>query len=164
MTRILRIAMAAIGLITLIACNTFKETAEPAPGFERELVFTASREGLSHDTKTVRMEDGSTWWNASEEISVFYGSGNDGGSKFISMNTTLQEIVEFDGSIMMSGSGKEFWAVYPYSDENECDGTSITTVVPNYQIGSEGNFSGDAFPAIAKSKNLIWHSGIYAEA
>ena len=54
----------------------------------------------------------------------------------------------------MSGSGKEFWAVYPYSADNACDGTSITTVIQDTQIGSEGNFSGNAFPAIAKA-NLL---------
>lgn len=154
MKRISRIALAAIAVITLFACNNLKENAEPTLSFEKELIFTASREGVSPDTKTVRMDDGSTWWNASEEISVFYGSGTEGGNKLVSQNTTLQEVVEFSGSVNMSGSGKEFWAVYPYSPDNACDGTSITTVIPDTQIGSEGNFSGDAFPAMAKAKTL----------
>ena len=134
------------------ACTN--EVVESPLSFTRELTFKASREGVSPDTKTVRMDDGSTWWNASEEISVFYGSGSAGGSKFTSQNTSLQEIVEFTGNIQMSGSGKEFWAVYPYSQDNACDGSSITTVIPAVQTASEGNFSGDAFPAIAKSKTL----------
>ena len=148
--------MAAITVISLFACNNLKETAESAPGFEQELVFTASREGVSPDTKTVRMDDGSTWWNAAEEISVFYGSGSEGGSKFTSLNNVLQEIVDFSGSVTISGSGQDWWAVYPYSADNTCDGTSITTVVPDNQIGSEGNFSGDVFPAIAKSKSNVF--------
>ena len=64
----------------------------------------------------------------------------------------LLDVVEFSGSVQMSGSGKDFWAVYPYSEENECDGSSITTVIPAVQTASEGNFSDDVFPAIAKTK------------
>lgn len=143
----------AISFAILAGACTNKAVESPA-SFTRELTFTASREGVSPDTKTVRMEDGSTWWYASEEISVFHGGGSNGGSQLTSQNTTLQEIVEFSGSVQMSGSGKEFWAVYPYSQDNECDGTSITTVIPTTQTAAESNFSGDAFPAIAKSKTL----------
>ena len=140
----------AISFAILAACT--HEVEEAPVSFTQELTFTATQEGLSPETKTMRMEDGSTWWQPNEEISVFYGSGTAGGSKFTSQNSTLQEIVEFTGSIQMSGSGKDFWAVYPYSEDNSCDGSSITTVIPSVQTGSEGNFSGDAFPTMAKSK------------
>ena len=149
-----RVLFAALAITAFYACTDVKENVESVAGVETHLVFTATNEGISPETRTVRMDDGSTWWNASEEISVFYGSGSEGGSKFTSLNTTLQEIVEFDGSIHMSGTGKEFWAVYPYSVDNECDGNSITTVIPAIQTASEGNFSGDAFPTIAKSNTL----------
>jgi hypothetical protein len=141
--------------IAILAPACTDEVQEAPISYTRELTFTATREGVSPVTKTVRMDDGSTWWNAAEEISVFYGSGSNGGSKFISKNTTLAETTEFEGSISMSGS-KEFWAVYPYSTENSCDGSSITTVIPDIQTGSEGNFSGDVFPAMAKSSANVF--------
>lgn len=146
----------AIAAVILAAPACMNEAEESPMSFTHELTFTASREGVSPDTKTVRMDDGSTWWNASEEISVSYGSGTGGGSKFTSQNTTLQEIVEFSGSVTMSGSGKDFWAVYPYSQDNEFDGSSITTIIPDVQTGSEGNFSGDVFPAMAKSNSNVF--------
>ena len=152
MKTIIKFFVFTAAILAAAACTS--EAEESPVSFSRELIFTASREGVSPDTKTIRMDDGSTWWNASEEISVFYGSGSGGGDKLTSNNTTLQEIVEFSGSVTISGSGKEYWAVYPYSDDNACDGTSITTVIPDKQIGSEGNFSGDVFPAMAKSKTM----------
>lgn len=154
MDKIGRIALTVSALSLLLACENSVEYAVSGSDNNEYQLFTATREGVSIDTKTVRMDDGSTWWNASEEISVFYGSGTEGGNKLVSQNTSLQEVVEFSGPVNMSGSGKEFWAVYPYSADNACDGTSITTIIPEAQIGSEGNFSGDVFPAIAKAKSL----------
>ena len=152
MKKIINLFAYSVAILVLAAC--VNEMVESPMSFTKEITFTASREGVSPDTKTVRMEDGSTWWNAKEEISVFYGSGSDGGSKFTSTNNALLEIVEFSGSVTMSGSGKDFWAVYPYSQDNECDGTSITTVIPSVQTGVDGNFSNDTFPTVAKSKTM----------
>ena len=152
MKTIIRIAAITIIGISLSNCAIKEETPDIASPARSELVLTATRESVSPDTKTVRMEDGSVWWHPTEEISVFYGSGNGGGSKFTSLNTTLQDIVEFGGSVQMTGSAKDFWAVYPYAESNACDGNSITMFIPDAQTGSEGNFSGDVFPAMAKSK------------
>lgn len=150
MKRLYALGIAILTLVSLAGCNDTKEFAE---SLERTILLTATHEGVSPNTKTLRMEDGSTWWNPKEEISVFYGSGSNGGSKFTSKNTTLAETTEFEGSISMSGS-KEFWAVYPYSIDNSCDGSSIITVIPSQQTGVEGNFSNDAFPAMGKSGSL----------
>ena len=121
---------------------------------EKQLTFMASAEQFGAGTKTVRNDDGSTWWNPAEEISVFYGSGSGGGALFRSTNTEQAATVEFSGSVQMTGSGKSFWAVYPYSDSNSCDGESVTTIIPSEQTASQWNFSNDAFPAIAESKTL----------
>ena len=152
MKKIIIFVASSFAILAISACTNIAEEAPES--ITKNLTFTATQEGLSLKTKTMRIEDGSTWWQPAEEISVFYGSGSNGGSKFTSKNNTLQETVEFEGSITISGSGKDFWAVYPYSTDNACDGNSITTVIPAYQMGSEGNFSGDAFPTIAKSNTL----------
>lgn len=153
MKNIYKYALIASAVLSLAACNDLIESSEPAVDIERAIILTATREGTNPNTRSVRMDDGTTWWGPKEEISVFYGSGSNGGSKFTSKNTTLAETTEFEGSISMSGN-KEFRAMYPYSTENTCDGSSIVTVIPSKQTGSEGNFSGDAFPAIGKSSSL----------
>ena len=134
-------------------CNNLIESAESLIIPEKEIILTATREALDPGTRSIRLDDGSVWWSPNEEVSIFYGSGSDGGSKFVSMNTSIAETVELQGTIQMSGSGKEFWAVYPYSEDNSCDGTSITTIIPSQQTGVEGNFSDDVFPAMAKGSS-----------
>ena len=153
MKNIYKYALIAWAVFSFAACNDMIESSEPAVDIERAIIITATREGTDPNTRSVRMDDGTTWWGPKEEISVFYGSGSNGGSKFTSNNTTLAETTEFEGSISMSGN-KEFWAVYPYSTENSCDGSSVVTVIPSMQTGSEGNFADDAFPAVGKSSSL----------
>ena len=154
MKTILKYSLMMFAAVLGVACNGIKESTESVTFPEKEIVLTATREGLQPGTRSFRLDDGSVWWSPAEEVSVFYGSGSNGGSKFVSMNTIAAEIVELDGSIQMSGSGKEFWAVYPYSEDNTCDGSSVTTVIPSVQAGVEGNFSNDMFPTVAKSKTL----------
>lgn len=152
MKNVYKYALIASASLSLAACNNLIEPSETVD-IERTITLIATREGTDSNTRSVRMEDGPTWWGPKEEISVFYGSGTNGGSKFTSKNTTIAETTEFEGSISMSGS-KEFWAVYPYSIENSCDGSSIITVIPSQQTGVEGNFSNDAFPAMGESGSL----------
>ncbi len=149
-----KLILSVFAAVSAIACNDIIENAEPSSFPEKEIVLTATREGLSSGTKSFRLDDGSVWWSPSEEVSIFYGSGSNGGSKFVSMNTSIAETVELQGSVQMSGSGKDFWAVYPYSEDNSCDGSSVTTVIPDQQTAVEGNFSNDVFPTIAKSSSL----------
>ena len=145
---------AAVLLAVLAACNPLVRPDIPTEFPVQELEFTASREGLAPGTRSVRQGDGSVLWSPAEEVSVFYGSGSNGGSKLTSNNTKPAETVKLTGSVQMTGTGKDYWAVYPYSADNSCDGNSITTVIPTVQTAVPGNFSGNAFPAMAKSKTL----------
>ncbi|MCR5326867.1 MAG: lamin tail domain-containing protein [Bacteroidales bacterium] len=146
-------------VLLLAGCTALEQpasapaTGEPAPA-PVDLVFTATREAVDPGTKTVRLDNGSVWWSPQEVVSVFYGNGTEGGGRFVSKNEVLAETTSFSGSIQMTGTGKNFWAVYPYSQANECDGESLTLVVPAVQTGVEGNFSDNAFPAVATSKTL----------
>ena len=128
------------------------EAEKPKLGIDTfPVVFDATRESLGTSTKTVKLDDGSVWWGAAEEISVFYGAGEKGGNLFVSQNENIAEAVKFSGSIQMSGEREDFWAIYPYSEENSCDGKSVVTVIPSDQIGVAGNFSNNVFPTVAKS-------------
>ena len=154
MKTIIKYFMITCVAVSVIACSDIIESEEDLVFPEREIILTATREGLQPGTRSFRLDDGSVWWSPNEEVSVFYGEGSNGGSKFVSMNTSIAETVELQGSVQMSGSGKDFWAVYPYSEDNSCDGSSVTTVIPDQQTAVEGNFSNDVFPTIAKSSSL----------
>lgn len=154
MKTIIRIAAITIIGLSLSNCAIKEESPDIASPVSTELVFTATREAVSPDTKTVRKEDGAVWWSPSEEVSVFNGSGSDGGDKLVSTNTAVAQTVELSGAVHVSGSGKAFWAVLPYSPDNSCDGSSVTMVIPSAQEAVDGNFSNNVFPAIARSTSL----------
>ena len=128
---------------------------------EKELTFTASFAD-DNDTRTALQESGSVWWNPGDAISLFYGSGSNGGSKFTAQATESAAITNFSGSIGVITGGGEisledtwFWATYPYNASASCDGSSITTVLPSEQVGKAGTFADNTFITIARSQGLI---------
>ena len=145
MNKIIGIFAFCAAVVAFAACV---EKSEPLAVPQAKVILKATREGLL--TRSLRQGDGSVWWNPSEEVSVFSGSGAYGGIKYVSNNTAAAETVELEGPAPESGSVSDGWAVYPYSTENSCDGSSVTTVIPAVQTGVEDNFSGDVFPAVGK--------------
>lgn len=125
------------------------------------IVIEASQEVYNSDTRTILQPDGSVYWNPGDEISVFFINGENGGNKFTSLNKETSAIAEFSGTLYgITGGGEDldndanFWAVYPYSDENFCDGESVTTTLPNKQQAVEDSFVDDLFITVARSENV----------
>ncbi len=126
-----------------------------------QIIITASAGDSELQTKTERQDDGSVFWKPGDEISIFYGSGVDGGSKFVSQNEDVVDIANFSGSIGVITGGNEiaatdtyFWGVYPYSAATSCDGESVTTILPAEQLATAGTFADDLFLTVGKSKGL----------
>lgn len=170
MNRYLNILLA--GTCVLIAIAGCQKT-EPriAELVEREITITAGLEGggilpadgevTVPETKTLRRPDLSVWWTAHDAISVFYGSGTGGGSKFTSTNNFPAAQAQFKGRIgVFTGGGESgvdvtsFWGVYPYSTQNTCDGSSVTLTIPSEQVSAEGTFAVNQWPTVAKSTAL----------
>jgi len=141
-------------IVSIIACR--KEPVEKLSK-EVEMVFTASSADAS--TKTARQEDGSLKWSPQEEINVFYGNRSQG--RFVSTNTSPADVAEFKGTLDMSSAATEngnplipYWAVYPYSKDNECDNESVILTHPCNQTSPEGTFGEKTFPSVACSYSL----------
>ena len=147
MKTLFKTLLIASAIVSAAACNT---RIEPA-SLSGSKTFTASREAVAPATKSVLQDGGSVLWAPAEEISVFLGAGTAGGDKFTSTNTDAAATVEFSGTLSNVGTEADYWAVYPYSADNECDGSAVITVIPAEQEAVEGNFSGNVFPAVAKS-------------
>lgn len=149
---------AALAATVLFSCaQQVEEFVEPQMEAV-ELEFTAEwAKESSKDTRTALQENGtSVWWSTGEEINVFFGNLASG--KFVSTNTVPQATVAFSGSVtglvgeLETMSPKPaFWAVYPYSTANSCDGESVTLTVSQNQNGQSGTFADKFFPAVAKS-------------
>ena len=115
--------------------------------FGTELTFTAvMADSENEGTRTALQADGkSIWWNAGEEINVFFSDKASGA--FTSTNTEPQAVVDFQGilpiimgAVESDGPALAYWAVYPYNAENTCDGESVTMTLPSTQNAVEGSF------------------------
>ena len=144
-------------LLAAASCTLEKGT-DTASG-SRQLTFTAAWED-SQDSKTAIQSDGvSVWWTTAEKINAFYGSMYSG--VFTSTNTAPARTVQFTGNLNVlagsveSDSGQSrYWAVYPYSASNTCDGESVTLNLPDVQPSVAGSVADKFFPAVATSSSL----------
>lgn len=165
----LLLAIAVCALLGAVSC----QLAEPVGSGidQKQITITATLEeggAIAVDgevavpeTKTTRLADGSVWWTPGDEISVFYGSGADGGSKFTSTNTEATDVAQFTGSIgVITGAGESgaeattFWGVYPYDPSIVCYGTSVRMPLPAKQVSAEGTFAKGQWPTIGRAQAL----------
>ncbi|MCR5326160.1 MAG: hypothetical protein K6E37_05345 [Bacteroidales bacterium] len=126
----------------------------------QELTLTAS--WGDPETRTERAADGAVLWSPGDQISLFYGSGDNGGSCFTGQNTEPSKVVNFTGEIGVITGGNDvavedtyFWAVYPYNPTASCNGSSITTVLPVAQVAKADTFADDLFPSVGRSQGLV---------
>ena len=153
-------ALLLLGLgLTLLACSRMDLEQEPEQIISEEICFTAYANDV--ETKTERQSDGSVFWNPGDAVSLFFNQGDHGGNRFVAQNTEVSAIAEFRGTITGFAGGGEstggefwFWGVYPYSEDNSCDGTSITLTLPAQQTAKAGTFANGLFPTMAKSQGL----------
>ena len=123
-----------------------------------EMTFTAYTETPGVPTKTEVVNTNCVYWSPSDVISIFYGIGSNGGSRFVSSNTEVSQKADFSGIIDGTSTdpgavGQYFWAVYPFITDNECDGVSVTVTVPGEQEAIAGSFDPYAFPSVARSNS-----------
>jgi len=155
--KISRYIIAAASIVALTACA--RETVQPVQDSNDIITFEAVQADTDASTKTVIENETAVYWSPKESIKIFYGSKTSG--KFVSSNTTPVAITDFSGSFDMATGGinagptaYDFWAVYPYSSQFTCDGSSVTISLPTEQTAAEGTFGPDLFPSVAKSSNL----------
>lgn len=169
--RIATRSLVSAAAVILLASSCQKAEETPAGPDLRDLTLTATVENggsisleggtNSPETKTIRNSNGTVWWTPGDAISLFYGSGTDGGSKFTNTATENVASAQFTGSIGVITAGNEssveaysFWGVYPYSSDNSCSGSYVTLTVPSEQESSEGTFAPGQWPAVGKATAL----------
>lgn len=150
-----------LGLCLVTSCVESNDVIDVNVLPSQSITIEASQEGRKVETRTTLQSDGSVFWNPNDEISLFFNSGKNGGYKFISQNSENVAIAEFAGNIYgITGGGENldesayFWATYPYSESNSCDGESITVTIPNKQQAVEGTFADDLFVTVARSQSV----------
>ncbi|MBR5906237.1 MAG: hypothetical protein IKZ51_07270 [Bacteroidales bacterium] len=160
MKSIKTISIFALAAFAFAGCQTELELT-PASPFKvgEEITITASHE---MGTKTCLGENNAVLWGIGDQISVFYGDGDNGGNQFISQNLAPAATAEFKGTLstvtgVAEGNepvAKKFWGVSPYNVGIALADGVITTSVPQLQDALENNFDFAGFPAVACSDNL----------
>lgn len=114
------------------------------------------------NSKSVLHDDGHIYWTPGDAISLFYGSGTDGGSKFVAELESDDRVASFSGVISAvtglsddSADDLMFWGLYPYDPEAICDGQSITTGILRYQMGRAGTFAPGMAPSLGRAPGLL---------
>ena len=120
-----------------------------------DATFTFYAIGAENQTKTIRQDDGSVWWDTDESIKIFC---NGVSGKFTSDNIEPSAAATFIGSFdsrvtMDDISSNGIVAMYPYQEDATYVNGTLTFTLPSEQVATKGTFSKGLFPCIALSKD-----------
>ena len=144
--------VALSGLAIVSGCQT--ETELPESNHQK-VVFHA---GWDPETRTELQDDGSIFWSPEDEISVFcvVDNGNSwsitGRSRFVSTNTENVAKTTFVGEIEPTDNAT-YYAVYPYSSDNNVSYHSIRVIIPTVQTAVADSYDRTAFVSYAETKS-----------
>ena len=129
---------------------------------QKSIVISAfSADALDGTRTSFEMESGHILWTPADQISLFFGSGINGGSCFTATNAVPNQRTQFTGTINVITGITEgfddyyFWGIYPFNSQNSSDGSTVTTVVPSNQTGKAESFQDGEFVSIGKSAGLV---------
>ena len=145
-------------LSTVISCARIEESAV-VPENGTQLTFSAVWASFNGSKTQIAENATDILWSPEERINIFYGNSFSG--EFVSDNMEPQAVVSFTGTLTaFTGTldapapDAAFYAVYPYHEENHCDGNSVFLGLSHEQSGEAGTFTDKFFPAVARSTGL----------
>ena len=151
-----------LALLLLSSCGEKELDIDLSVPNDSEAVILTASLGDNPMTRTERTAAGKVRWLTEDAISLFYSSGESGGSKFVSTNTEATSKAYFSGTIGVITGGsddvamdnKYFWGLYPYDENSRCDGDYIYTSLPSVQESAPGTFADDLFISLGRSTGL----------
>ena len=144
-----RIILFALVAIAATACDQGAVKLDVTP---QELIITACQEGS--DIAKTGLVDGGTQvgWEYGDNIKVFYDGNGAQFSPIITVRddhkqediAALHPVVNFSGRLDNVPAGgnlpQPLWGLYPYRSDATSDGSSVTTTLPDDQVGMPGSF------------------------
>ena len=158
-TNPLKAIIAVLAALCLGSCARLEPGGPDSPAAPQLATVTISaRSGddpAPTGTKSSRDAAGHFYWTPGDAVSLFL-SGIEGNWKFTSTNSEPANPAEFSGQLPATATdaGGEFWAIYPYSTDNQFDGSTVTVSVPASQTAGEGTFADGQFISIGHSEGL----------
>jgi hypothetical protein len=137
----------------LASCNLTEELSPVNPD---DVTFYATN-GDKAPTRTILLDNGAIEWLPKDEITLFYGVGNS--VKLVSSNDKQAGSVEFKGTIPGFSLLEDapLWAVYPYREDNDFYGKSVSITLPAQQAAYADTFADDLFVSIARTTDYSLH-------
>lgn len=125
---------------------------------EPEVVYiNASIESFPNVKNVTNDETFAVSWLSGDAINVFFGASES--SRFVTEDSG--DVAKFKGSIdVVTGGGEglnddtSLWGIYPYNENNICDGSYVTLTLPHIQDAAENTFANGLYPQIARSWNF----------
>lgn len=146
----------AVLLAIAASCN-IKDINAPTFSAPTLYGYTESNQATKTEINVDTEGVGTIYWNASEEINVFFGNIN---VRYRSTNTEKNTSVEFEPVSQTGGTESsmgERLGLYPFDADATSDGSSVTTTVPAAQQGVPGSFGNNLFPMIAHANTDNLH-------
>jgi len=144
-----RVILIALALLATAACS---KDAVKVDISQQAVTITAYQEG-SDLTKTGLVDGGTqVGWQYGDNIKVFYDGNAAEFTPLITIRSDykvediakLYPVVNFSGRLdnIPAGGGltKQLWGLYPYRSDATSDGNSVTTTLPDDQVGMPGSF------------------------
>ena len=160
---LVKFLLAALAAASLWACARIAAPETPAEPSLETLTLSARADGPASPgttpanpaTKSSRDANGRFYWSPGDAVSLFR-DGVEGNWQFTSINTEPATTADFRGQIpaTMPDKGGDFWAIYPYSADNQFDGSTFTVSVPTSQTAREGSFADGEFVSFGHSEGL----------
>lgn len=154
------VCLMTLGIALSWACSRIEQETPLSEGFQEGTELTV-RATLADgaDTRTVLRPDKSIFWTPGDAINLFYGDLNSG--KFTTDITEPKQVTNFVGTLTTATGSSEaglgarkFWGVYPYNEENTCDGSSVTITLPAVQNAVTETFADNFNPSVAMASGL----------
>ena len=161
-----KIAFIMVSLLAAAACNdmiTLENT--PAAGEEGITYFVSTMEGNDveveeDDTKTTLQPSNSyrVFWEDTDYISIYDGSAAHQykATPYLDVNgnkTTAHFYPVQTGLVLPAG--QKYYALYPYDENAEWNGSKVTFTIPETQTAVAGNFAYNASVAVSDKDNNL---------
>lgn len=162
-----KILLLAVAASIFIGCTVDHiDEGERTVHVGTELQFNARLCDGNPQSRTSIVHDGddilAVLWSPGDDINVFHVFGDAvSGGHFINSADTPSDKTSFCGTMASSCWKNEgesgspfFWALYPYSKDNTCNGKEVTFSIPATQSSPSGSFADGQWPTMARSRGF----------
>lgn len=152
-----RIIIMAVASLAASACAGIATQTDSAP---RQVVITASQEEAPQTRTSLKSGGTQVYWEYGDNIKVFYEGRGSNFSCQITDVGALETVASFSGTLdnfpvgSSAVSDKMLWGLYPYRNDASSDGSSVTTTLPDDQIGKPDSFDKRTQITLACSNSL----------